>query len=84
MTQRNQNAQDLQRLTTRRTLRVALLLVLAIVPTAVYAGQVTGLVSFVNGTIADANQVNGNFSTIAAEVNDNDGRVQSLEPLLNQ
>ncbi len=35
--------------------------------------------TFINGEIADANQVNENFTVIAASVNDNDRRVEALE-----
>ena len=51
---------------------------LLLVPLAAAAGSVTGLISFLNGTIANADEVNANFSNVAGEINDNDGRISSL------
>jgi hypothetical protein len=51
------------------------LLVLLAVPLVVAAGTVTVPNTFVNGTPADANQVNANFDAVEAAVNDNDSRI---------
>lgn len=50
-----------------------------LLPAALYAGQVTGLISFSNGTVADANEVNANFDAIKLAVDDNDSRIAALE-----
>jgi hypothetical protein len=44
-------------------------------PAGLFAGSVTGLNSFSNGTVADADAVNANFSAIATAVDDNDARI---------
>ncbi len=72
----------LRRLVARPALRCALLAALVIAPAAVYAGQVTGLIPFVNGEITNANQVNANFTALSTAINDNDGRITTLENLL--
>ncbi len=51
-----------------------LLLVLAIPPAAV-ASSITNLNIFSNGTAADANEVNSNFTKVKTAVNDNDSRI---------
>jgi hypothetical protein len=48
-------------------------------PLAVLAGPVGSLTTFSNGTVADANEVNANFSAIRTAVDDNDSRITSLE-----
>jgi hypothetical protein len=45
----------------------------------VNAGTVGSLVSFTNGTVADADQVNSNFSDLRDEVNDNAARIVAIE-----
>jgi hypothetical protein len=54
------------------------LLVLLFMPQAI-GGPVAGLNAFTNGTVADAVEVNANFTNIAAAVNDNDSRIMALE-----
>ncbi len=66
----------------RPALGLTLSLVLLVIPLAVAAGTVTGPNTFVNGTVADADQVNANFTAEATAVNDNDGRIGTLENLL--
>jgi hypothetical protein len=44
---------------------------IALLPGALFAGQVTDLITFTNGQTADADQVNANFSAIADAVNAN-------------
>ncbi len=72
----------LRRDAARPLLWLGVLLLLAVVPVAVYAGQVTGLTTFVNGQIADANEVNANFAAVVTAVDDNDARISTLENLL--
>ena len=72
----------LRQLAARPLLRCGFLLALAMAPLAVYAAQVIGLTTFVNGTVADADEVNANFTAAATAVNDNDGRISTLENLL--
>jgi hypothetical protein len=45
----------------------------------VFAGSVGSLVSFTNGTVADADQVNANFQAIRSAVDDNDARLGLIE-----
>ena len=54
------------------------LLVLLFMPPA-SGGPVGSLTTFTNGTTADADEVNANFQTVAAAVNDNDARITALE-----
>lgn len=54
------------------------LLVMLFMPPAI-GGPVAGLTTFTNGTTADADEVNANFQTVAAAVNDNDTRITALE-----
>lgn len=49
------------------------------VPASLDAGSVTIPNRFVNGSLADANQVNENFDVLAVAVNDNDARIKALE-----
>jgi hypothetical protein len=84
MTRRDPETPVLRRLADRRWLRIGLLLVLAAVPVAVYAGAVPLLVQFVNGQIADADEVNANFAAVSTAVDDNDSRLGVLEGLPNQ
>jgi hypothetical protein len=55
------------------------LLVLLAVPLVVAAGTVADLNTFVNGTPADADQVNANFDAVEAAVNDNDSRITTAQ-----
>lgn len=84
MSTRNRRSSRIRKLSGRLWLRFSLLGALAILVVVVYAGSVSGLLSFVNGEVADANSVNTNFSTTANAVNDNDTRVLTLEGLLTQ
>jgi hypothetical protein len=52
-----------------RSRLVAVALIAA--PVGLLAGQVGPLTTFVNGTVADADQVNGNFTALATAVDDN-------------
>jgi hypothetical protein len=60
------------------------LALLAATPVTVYAAAVAGLTTFVNGTIADADQMNANFAAVATAVDDNHVRVNTLEAIPNQ
>ncbi len=82
MRRTNTTRTRLRQLAARPLLRFGALLALAIAPLAVYAAQVIGLTTFVNGTVADADEVNANFTAAATAVNDNDGRISTLENLL--
>jgi hypothetical protein len=68
----------------RPWLRFGVLLVLAAVPVVVYAGAVPVLIQFVNGQIADADEMNANFATVAEAVDDNDARIQVVEAIPGQ
>ena len=63
----------------RKSTRVALVLVMAAVPLGVAASTLSAPHVFVNGTIADASEVNENFSAVETAVNDNDTRITALE-----
>jgi hypothetical protein len=52
-------------------------LVVLAVPLVVMAGPVSIPYGFVNGTVADADEVNANFAAAAAEINDNDARISA-------
>ena len=84
MRRTNTTRTRLRQLAARPLLRFGALLALALAipPLAVYAAQVIGLTTFVNGTVADADEVNANFTAVATAVNDNDGRISTLENLL--
>ena len=58
------------------------LVVLLSIPLVVAAGTVTVPNTFVNGTPADADQVNANFDAVETAVNDNDSRITTLETTL--
>ncbi len=60
------------------------LLALVIAPVAVYAGVVSGLFSFVNGTLTNADALNDNFTIVNAAVDDNEARIGVLETLNGQ
>lgn len=61
-----------------RFARIALVC-LALVPVTAYAAQISAPFAFVNGTVADANQVNANFDALVSESNDQDTRIGALE-----
>lgn len=48
-------------------------------PILVFASQVTIPNTFVSGTVADAGQVNANFTAVKNAVNDNDTRITAIE-----
>ena len=54
---------------------------LGLAPVASHGGPVTGLVTFVNGELADADEVNANFAAVKAAIDDNDARITALESL---
>ena len=60
-------------------LGLPVLLVLLAVPLVVVAGTVTVPNTFVNGEVADADEVNANFDAVETEVNDNDSRITAVE-----
>ena len=60
-------------------LRFTLLAVALLTPAAAYAAIIGVPNMFSNGTIADANEVNANFSALVSESNDQDARLASLE-----
>jgi hypothetical protein len=64
----------------RTTLCVAGVLAVSL-PASLFAGTVTGLVTFVNGTPADAEEVNANFSALVDAIHDNDARLGNLGAL---
>jgi len=66
----------LARIGSRRWLRFPLLAVLALTPFAIYAQS--GLHVFVNGTVADANTMNENFTWIANIADLLDANIQAL------
>lgn len=55
------------------------LLLLPLAFTSASGGEVGTLVSFTNGTTADADEVNANFDALRTAVNDNDDRIVVLE-----
>lgn len=61
------------------SLRIALAATVVLVPLAAYASTLSVPYAFVNGTTADANEVNANFSAIETAVNDNHARISTLE-----
>ncbi len=58
------------------------LLVAIVVPRSLDAGTVVIPHTFINGQVADAADVNGNFTALAGAVNDNDGRLAALETIV--
>ncbi len=52
--------------------------VFLLVPSA-SGSQVGALTTFTNGTVADADEVNANFTAVRSAVNDNDTRITALE-----
>ena len=63
----------------RGALGLPVLLVLLAVPLVVAAGTVTVPNTFVNGTPADADEVNANFDAVETAVNDNDSRITTAQ-----
>jgi hypothetical protein len=63
-------------------LLVALACAALAIPLAVYASNLSVPYVFVNGTVADADQVNANFAAVEAAVDDNDARITALEGAL--
>lgn len=66
-----------------KVVRNLVLLVLVAVPTAMLAGAVGSLNTFANGAVADAAQMNANFNAVRSAVDDNDARLDALEPVQN-
>ena len=60
-------------------LGLPVLLVLLAVPVVVVAGTITLPHAFVNGEVADANQVNANFDAVKTAVDDNDSRITAAQ-----
>ncbi|MDJ0976745.1 MAG: hypothetical protein QNJ98_19980 [Planctomycetota bacterium] len=58
---------------------ITIALLVTLFMSAADGGSVSGLTTFTNGTTANADEVNANFQTIAAAVNDNDTRITALE-----
>lgn len=65
--------------TARRLVLGLVALVLVAVPLALVAGTVPSLIQFTNGGLANADDVNRNFSDIAGAVDDNANRLSVLE-----
>jgi hypothetical protein len=65
----------------RNTAFLAITTVLIIGPLAVWAGSLDVPNTFTNGTIADADAVNGNFAAVETSVDDNDARINQLSAL---
>ena len=63
----------------RPALGLSLMLVLVAIPLAVVAGTVTQPHTFTNGTVADADEVNENFTAVKTAVDDNDARTTSAQ-----
>lgn len=67
-------------LSKRRESRLILLMLVALaIPLTVYAATIAVPNVFVNGTVADANEVNENFVAVKAAVDDNDSRVTTSQ-----
>ncbi len=60
-------------------LRTAVFATVLAIPLAAYASSVSVPFLFVNGTLADADEVNANFAAVEAAVNDNDARIAIVE-----
>jgi hypothetical protein len=59
--------------------RLVLVVAVVAIPLAAYATQISVPYTFVNGTPADATEVNANFSTLVSESNAQDSRLAALE-----
>jgi hypothetical protein len=71
----------LRRATKGPKLRVVLMCASAMIPAAAYAAVIGVPNTFTNGTIADANDVNANFSALVNESNAQDARLTALEEI---
>jgi hypothetical protein len=60
-------------------LRMFLAGALTATPLVLFASSVPSLITFSNGTVADADEVNANFSALQTAVNDNDAAIASLQ-----
>jgi hypothetical protein len=60
-------------------LRLVLLCATVIIPMVTYAAVIGAPYTFSNGTIADATEVNANFSALVTESNDQNSRLAALE-----
>ncbi|MHC4109241.1 MAG: hypothetical protein ACYSTY_14260, partial [Planctomycetota bacterium] len=69
----------LRRLLASPRVRVGLVVAVVAIPLAAYAATVSVPYNFVNGTVADATEVNANFSALVAESNAQDARLTALE-----
>lgn len=61
------------------SLKALVLALVAATPWIVHAAQITIPHEFVNGTVADATEVNENFDALVVESNDQDDRLTALE-----
>lgn len=59
----------------------AFLILLASTP--IIASQIGDLINFQNGSVADADQVNQNFTDLKNAINDNAAQIEELKTLLN-
>jgi hypothetical protein len=69
----------LGRLAASPRLRIALVAVMVAIPLAAYAAQISIPYTFTNGTPANANEVNANFSALVGESNAQDTRLATIE-----
>jgi hypothetical protein len=72
----------LRRLLASPRVRIGLAVVAAAIPLAAYAAQISVPYNFVNGTVADATEVNANFSALVTESNAQDLRLAAVESLV--
>lgn len=63
----------------KRRVGLGLTLLLVAIPLTVRAGTISTPRTFVNGTVADADHVNENFTAVETAVNDNDARITVTE-----
>ena len=59
--------------------RVALVAALLVIPMTAYAAVISLPNTFVNGTVADANEMNTNLDVLVMESNDQDSRISAIE-----
>jgi hypothetical protein len=69
----------LRRLLADPRARIALAVAVVAIPLAAYAGQIIIPYTFVNGTVADATEVNANFGALVTESNAQDSRLTTVE-----
>ena len=69
----------LRRLLADPRVRIALAAAVVAIPLAAYAAQISVPNTFVNGTIADAAEVNANFGVLVTESNAQDSRIATVE-----